>query len=219
MQSVSFILVYLVSLWNILLVYYFINIQAIVLIIINQVFAYGFILLHRNDRRNVRLGWTVKQLRAAPRPYPGNKVIIIIIIIIIFCPPPLWEIISYRVTPNQRSPTIIDVARNRVPIFGLELFIAYVINIIYATSRACRRLRKIRKSALLSRKRREQVRRVRKEEEPGEASLASESRAIAAIAGRVIGRKRNYGVHGATAASCGSRVITYYRRGAIVPAI
>jgi len=52
----------------------------------------------------------------------------------------------------------------------------------------------------------------------GRAGEASERISRAAIAGHVIGRKRNYGVHGATAASCGSRVITYYRRGAIVPA-
>lgn len=44
---------------------------------------------------------------------------------------------------------------------------------------------------------------------------ANESRVAAAIAGRVIERKRNYGVHGA--ASRGSRVITHRHRGAIVP--
>lgn len=44
---------------------------------------------------------------------------------------------------------------------------------------------------------------------------ANESRAAAVIAGRVIERKRNYGVHGA--ASRGSRVITQRHRGAIVP--
>lgn len=51
-----------------------------------------------------------------------------------------------------------------------------------------------RKSVLISRERRK--RENRKEEE--QERRASESRA-AAIAGHVIGRKRNYGVHGATA--------------------
>lgn len=159
--------------------------------------------------RNSQTGCTVKQPRAAFHSYHGNKVIIIIIIIL-FCSPSLWEINSLRIPLNQWSSIIINTAHNQVSIVKL-----FTTNMTTGFRARCENPIKCGKARafLLSCKRRARARPKR-----GRAGEASERISRAAIAGHVIGRKRNYGVHGATAASCGSRVITYYRRRAIVPA-